>query len=107
MCDNRKVAPPKRDAMKHNMEAMIHHFKLFTEGFPVPAGEAYAAVEQAKGEFGVYVVSDGTNKPYRVRLHTPDFVHLSMLAEMAPGHMISDLVALVGTYDVVFGSVDR
>ncbi|MDR0587721.1 MAG: NADH-quinone oxidoreductase subunit D [Burkholderiales bacterium] len=107
MSENHKITPPPRAESKTNMEAMIHRFKLYSEGFSVPAGEVYAAVEQAKGEFGVYLVSDGSNKPYRVKLRTPDFVHLSMLAEMAPGHMISDIVALIGTYDVVFGSVDR
>lgn len=107
MCENRKVAPPKRVEMKTNMEALIHHFKLFTEGFPVPAGQVYSAVEAPKGEFGVYIVADGSNKPYRVHLHAPDFVHLSMLAELAPGHMIADICALIGTFDVVFGSVDR
>ncbi|MDR0770669.1 MAG: NADH-quinone oxidoreductase subunit D [Burkholderiales bacterium] len=107
MTDNRKIAPPPRAEIKADMEALIHHFKLFSEGFPVPAGEVYAAVEHPKGEFGVYMISDGGNKPYRVKLHTPDFVHLSMLAAMAPGHMLSDVVALIGTYDVVFGSVDR
>ncbi|MDR0247181.1 MAG: NADH-quinone oxidoreductase subunit D [Burkholderiales bacterium] len=105
--DDRKIASPPRAEIKADMEALIHHFKLFTEGFPVPAGEVYAAVEHPKGEFGVYLISDGGNKPYRVKLHTPDFVHLSMLAAMAPGHMLSDVVALIGTYDVVFGSVDR
>ncbi|MDR2016694.1 MAG: NADH-quinone oxidoreductase subunit D [Burkholderiales bacterium] len=107
MTDDRKVAPPPRAEIKTDMEALIHHFKLFTEGFTVPAGEVYAAVEHPKGEFGVYMISDGGNKPYRIKLHTPDFVHLSMLATMAPGHMLSDVVALIGTYDVVFGSVDR
>ncbi len=105
--DDRKIAPPPRAEMKADMEALIHHFKLFTEGFSVPAGEVYAAVEHPKGEFGVYLVSDGGNKPYRVKLHTPDFVHLSMMAAMAPGHMLSDVVALIGTYDIVFGSIDR
>lgn len=107
MVADRKIAPPSRIEMKTNMEALIHHFKLFSEGFHAPAGEVYAAVEQAKGEFGVYLVSDGGNKPYRIKLHTPDFVHLSMMAKMAPGHMISDIVALIGTYDIVFGSVDK
>jgi NADH-quinone oxidoreductase subunit D len=105
--DNHKVAPPSREAMKTNMEELIHHFKLFTEGIHVPPGEVYAAVEHPKGEFGVYAISDGANKPYRIKLRAPDFVHLSALDEMSRGHMIADVVAIIGTQDIVFGSVDR
>ena len=105
--DNHKVAPPPRAAMKEDMEAMIHHFKLFTEGFHIPAGEAYAAVEHPKGEFGVYLISDGANKPYRLKIRAPGFPHLAALDEMTRGHMISDLVAIIGTQDIVFGEIDR
>jgi NADH-quinone oxidoreductase subunit D len=105
--DNHKVAPPAREAMKTNMEELIHHFKLFTEGIHVPPGEVYAAIEHPKGEFGVYAISDGANKPYRIKLRAPDFVHLSALDEMSRGHMIADVVAIIGTQDIVFGSVDR
>jgi NADH-quinone oxidoreductase subunit D len=105
--ENHKVAPPSREAMKLHMEELIHHFKLFTEGMHVPPGEAYAAVEQPKGEFGVYIVSDGANKPYRVKLRAPDYVHLASLDEMSRGHMIADVVAIIGTQDIVFGSIDR
>ena len=107
MTDNHKVAPPSRLAMKSNMEELIHHFKLFTEGVHVPPGETYAAVEAPKGEFGIYLVSDGANKPYRLKIRAPGFVHLSALDEMARGHMIADLVAIIGTQDIVFGEVDR
>ena len=102
-----KVAPPNREGMKTNMEDMIHHFKLFTEGFHVPAGEAYAAVEHPKGEFGIYMVSDGANKPYRLKIRAPGFPHLAALDEMTRGHMIADLVAIIGTQDIVFGEIDR
>ena len=102
-----KVAPPDREGMKSNMEDMIHHFKLFTEGFHVPAGEAYAAVEHPKGEFGIYMVSDGANKPYRLKIRAPGFAHLAALDEMTRGHMIADLVAIIGTQDIVFGEIDR
>ena len=102
-----KVAPPDRESMKTNMEDMIHHFKLFTEGFHVPAGEAYAAVEHPKGEFGIYIVSDGANKPYRLKIRAPGFPHLAALDEMTRGHMIADLVAIIGTQDIVFGEIDR
>jgi NADH-quinone oxidoreductase subunit D len=102
-----KVAPPDREGMKTNMEDMIHHFKLFTEGFHVPAGEAYAAVEHPKGEFGIYMVSDGANKPYRLKIRAPGFPHLAALDEMVRGHMIADLVAIIGTQDIVFGEIDR
>lgn len=106
LSDN-KVAPPDREGMKSNMEDLIHHFKLFTEGFHVPAGEAYAAVEHPKGEFGIYMVSDGANKPYRLKIRAPGFAHLSAIDEMTRGHMIADLVAVIGTQDIVFGEIDR
>ncbi|HQN66068.1 MAG TPA: NADH-quinone oxidoreductase subunit D [Methylophilus sp.] len=105
--DDHKVAPPHRESMKTNMEDLIHHFKLFTEGFHVPAGEAYAAVEHPKGEFGIYMVSDGANKPYRLKIRAPGFAHLAALDEMVKGHMIADLVAIIGTQDIVFGEIDR
>ncbi len=105
--NDNKVAPPDREGMKSNMEDMIHHFKLFTEGFHVPAGEAYAAVEHPKGEFGIYMVSDGANKPYRLKIRAPGFAHLAALDEMTRGHMIADLVAIIGTQDIVFGEIDR
>jgi len=107
MTDNHKVAPPSRVEMKSNMEELIHHFKLFTEGFHVPPGEAYAAVEHPKGEFGIYLVSDGANKPYRMKIRAPGFAHLQGLDEMARGHMIADAVAIIGTQDIVFGEIDR
>ena len=107
MVENHKVAPPSRVEMKSNMEELIHHFKLFTEGFHVPPGEAYAAVEHPKGEFGIYLVSDGANKPYRMKIRPPGFVHLQALDEMARGHMIADAVAIIGTQDIVFGEIDR
>ena len=102
-----KVAPPDRESMKSNMEDLIHHFKLFTEGFHVPAGEAYAAIEHPKGEFGIYMVSDGANKPYRLKIRAPGFAHLAAIDEMTRGHMIADLVAVIGTQDIVFGEIDR
>ncbi|MEJ6004258.1 NADH-quinone oxidoreductase subunit D [Paucibacter sp. AS339] len=105
--DNHKVAPPSRVGMKSNMEELIHHFKLFTEGFCVPEGEAYAAVEHPKGEFGIYMVSDGANKPYRLKIRAPGFAHLAALDEMARGHMLADAVAIIGTMDIVFGEIDR
>ena len=105
--DNYKVAPPSREVMKHDMEALIHHFKLFTEGFHVPEGEAYVAVEHPKGEFGIYLISDGANKPYRLKIRAPGFPHLAALDEMTRGHMIADLVAIIGTQDIVFGEIDR
>jgi NADH-quinone oxidoreductase subunit D len=107
MIDNHKVTPPARVGMKSNMEELIHHFKLFTEGFHVPPGEAYAVVEHPKGEFGIYIVSDGANKPYRMKIRAPGFPHLQALDEMARGHMIADAVAIIGTQDIVFGDVDR
>ena len=105
--DNRKIAPPDRESLKTKMEDLIHHFKLFTEGFCVPPGEAYAAVEHPKGEFGIYLVSDGANKPYRMKIRPPAYVHLAALDEMSKGHMIADAVAIIGTMDIVFGEVDR
>jgi NADH-quinone oxidoreductase subunit D len=105
--DNHKIAPPARAEMKGSMEELIHHFKLFTEGFRVPAGEAYAAVEHSKGEFGIYLISDGANKPYRVKVRGAGFNHLQGLDEMSRGHMIADVVAIIGTLDFVFGEVDR
>jgi NADH-quinone oxidoreductase subunit D len=107
MVDNHKVAPPSRVDMKANMEELIHHFKLFTEGMHVPRGEAYAAVEAPKGEFGIYLISDGANKPYRLKIRAPGFPHLAALDEMARGHMIADAVAIIGTQDIVFGEIDR
>jgi len=107
MIEDHKIAPPKRLGMKEDMEALIHHFKLFTEGYCPPAGEVYAAVEAPKGEFGIYLVSDGANKPYRVKIRAPGFAHLSAMDEMAKGHMIADVVAIIGTMDIVFGEVDR
>jgi NADH-quinone oxidoreductase subunit D len=107
MTDNHKIAPPSRVEMKSSMEELIHHFKLFTEGFHVPEGEAYAAVEHPKGEFGIYLVSDGANKPYRLKIRAPGFAHLQSLDEMARGHMIADAVTIIGTQDIVFGEVDR
>jgi NADH-quinone oxidoreductase subunit D len=107
MSDNHKVAPPKRVDMKTNMEELIHHFKLFTEGIHVPAGEAYAAVEHPKGEFGIYAISDGANKPYRLKIRAPGFAHLAAMDEMSRGHMIADAVTIIGTQDIVFGEIDR
>jgi NADH-quinone oxidoreductase subunit D len=105
--DNHKVAPPRRERMKTGMEDLIHHFKLFTEGMHVPEGEVYASIEHPKGEFGIYMVSDGANKPYRMKIRAPGFVHLQSLDEMARGHMIADVVTLIGTQDIVFGEIDR
>lgn len=102
-----KIAPPPRAEMKSSMEAMIHHFKLYTEGFHVPAGETYTAVEAPKGEFGVYLVSDGTNKPYRCRIRAPGFAHLQALDFMSKGHQLADTVAIIGSLDIVFGEIDR
>ncbi len=107
MLRNFKVAPPSRAEMKDDMEALIHHFKLFTEGYSVPPGEIYSAVEAPKGEFGVYLVTDGANKPFRVKLRAPGFAHLSAMDEIARGHMLPDVVALIGTFDIVFGEIDR
>ena len=104
---NHKITPPGRGRMKGDMESLIHHFKLFTEGYCIKEGEAYAAVEAPKGEFGIYLISDGANKPYRVKIRAPGFAHLSALDEMCRGHMLADLVAMIGTQDIVFGEVDR
>lgn len=105
--DNHKVAPPPREAMKSNMEELIHHFKLFSEGMHVPAGEVYASIEHPKGEFGVWAVSDGANKPYRIKLRSPGFPHLAALTEMCKGHMLADATAIIGTIDLVLGDTDR
>ena len=105
--NDNKVTPPSRSEMKEDMESMIHHFKLFTEGFHIPKGEAYAAVEHPKGEFGTYIISDGANKPYRLKIRAPGFPHLAAINEMTKGHMLSDLVAIIGTQDIVFGEIDR
>ena len=107
MSDDHKVAPPKRGNMKDDMESMIHHFKLFTEGYCLPEGEVYSAVEHPKGEFGIYLVSDGANKPYRVKIRAPGFSHLASMDEMSKGHMLSDVVTIIGTQDIVFGEIDR
>lgn len=107
MLDDYKVVPPKRVKMKEDMESLIHHFKLFTEGYCVPEGEVYSAIEHPKGEFGVYLVSDGANKPYRVKIRAAGFPHLAAMNEMATGHMIADVVAIIGSQDIVFGEIDR
>lgn len=107
MLPDNKVTPPPRETMKHDMESLIHHFKLFTEGYTVPEGEVYAAVEQPKGEFGIYLISDGANKPYRLKIRAASFAHLSAIDEMIRGHMLADLVAVIATQDIVFGEVDR
>ena len=107
MSDNHKVAAPSREAMKSNMEELIHHFKLCTEGMHVPEGEVYSAVEHPKGEFGIYVISDGANKPYRLKIRPPGYVHLSAMNEMVCGHMLADVVTIIGSQDVVFGEIDR
>jgi len=104
---DRKVVPPKRAEMKQSMEALIHHFKLYTEGFHVPAGEVYVATESPKGEFGVYLVSDGTNKPYRVKIRPTSFSHLQAMDFMTKGHMLADATAILGAMDIVFGECDR
>ncbi|MBC8210977.1 MAG: NADH-quinone oxidoreductase subunit D [Gammaproteobacteria bacterium] len=107
LSDNHKVTPPRREEMKADMEGLIHHFKLFTEGYTLPAGEVYTAIEHPKGEFGVYLISDGSNKPYRLKIRAPGFAHLSSMNEMAKGHMLADVVAIIGTQDIVFGEIDR
>jgi NADH-quinone oxidoreductase subunit D len=107
MLDDHKLTPPSRESMKGDMESLIHHFKLFTEGYTLPEGEVYTAVEHPKGEFGIYLVSDGTNKPYRLKIRAPGFAHLASLDEMSRGHMLADVVAIIGTQDIVFGEVDR
>jgi NADH-quinone oxidoreductase subunit D len=107
LAPNHKVTPPRRADMKRSMEALIHHFKLYTEGFHVPAGEVYACVEAPKGEFGVYLVADGTNKPYRCKIRAPGFPHLQAMDFMGRGHMLADVSALIGSIDIVFGEIDR
>ena len=107
MLEDYKISPPRREEMKADMEAMIHHFKLFTEGYCAPKGEVYAAIEHPKGEFGIYMISDGANKPYRVKIRAPGYAHLSGLDEMVRGHMLADVVAVIGTQDIVFGEIDR
>jgi len=107
MIEDRKIRPPRREEMKADMESLIHHFKLFTEGYSVPEGETYAAIEAPKGELGVYLISDGANKPYRLKVRAPGFVHLSSMDEMVRGHMLADVVAVIGTQDIVFGEIDR
>jgi NADH-quinone oxidoreductase subunit D len=107
LANHPKIVPPKRSHMKKSMEAMIHHFKLYTEGFHVPKGEVYTAVEAPKGEFGVFLVSDDTNRPYRCKIRAPGFAYLQALDFMSRGHMIADVVAIIGSMDVVFGEVDR
>jgi NADH-quinone oxidoreductase subunit D len=105
--ENHKVAPPRREELKADMEGLIHHFKLFTEGYTLPPGEVYVGIEHPKGEFGIYLISDGANKPYRVKIRAPGFAHLSAMNEMAKGHMLADVVAIIGTQDIVFGEIDR
>ena len=105
--DDSKVVPPKRGEMKRSMEALIHHFKLYTEGFHVPAGEVYAAVEAPKGEFGVYLVADGSNRPYRCKIRAPGFPHLQAMDALNKGHMLADVSAILGSLDIVFGEIDR
>jgi len=107
MLQNYKVSPPSRVEMKDDMEALIHHFKLFTEGYSVPAGETYSAIEGPKGELGVYLISDGANKPFRLKVRAPGFAHLSSMDAIVRGYMLPDVVAMIGTYDVVFGEIDR
>ncbi len=107
MLQDHKVTPPSREGMKADMESLIHHFKLFSEGFCLPKGEVYAATEHPKGEFGIYLISDGANKPYRMKIRPPSFVHISAMDEMTRGHMLADVVAIIGTQDIVFGDVDR
>lgn len=107
MLDDYKLVPPRREEMKDDMESLIHHFKLFTEGYCVPAGEVYCAVEHPKGEFGIYLISDGANKPYRLKIRAPGFAHLASMNEMVSGHMLADVVAVIGTQDIVFGEIDR
>ncbi|MCL2021062.1 MAG: NADH-quinone oxidoreductase subunit D [Betaproteobacteria bacterium] len=107
MSDDYKFAPPPHETVKSNMEALIHHFKYFSEGFQVPEGEAYAAIEHPKGEFGIYAISDGANKPYRLKIRAPGFAHLAAMDEMARGHMLADVVTIIGSQDVVFGEIDR
>jgi NADH-quinone oxidoreductase subunit D len=105
--DDNKITPPRRAVMKRSMESLIHHFKLYTEGFHVPAGEVYAAVEAPKGEFGVYLISDGSNKPYKCKIRAPSFAHLQAMDFLSRGHMLADVSAILGSIDIVFGEVDR
>ncbi|KAK0071537.1 hypothetical protein PV326_001142 [Microctonus aethiopoides] len=105
--DDMKIVAPSRHEMKTSMEALIHHFKLFSQGFQVPPGATYTAIEAPKGEFGVYLVSDGSSKPYRCKIKAPGFAHLAALQEIGPKHFLADVVAIIGTLDVVFGEVDR
>jgi NADH:ubiquinone oxidoreductase subunit D len=105
--DDKKIVPPERADMKFSMESLIHHFKLYSEGFNVPQNETYGFVEAPKGEFGVYLVSDGSNKPYRCKIKAPGFLHLQSLNAMSKGHMIADVVTIIGTQDIVFGEIDR
>jgi NADH-quinone oxidoreductase subunit D len=107
IADDRKFVPPTRGEMKRSMEALIHHFKPYTEGYHVPAGETYTAVEAPKGEFGVYLVADGSNKPYRCKIRAPGFAHLQAMEFAAKGHMLADSVAILGSMDIVFGEIDR
>ena len=107
MIEDNKFTSPKRDQMKHDMESLIYHFKLFTEGYSVPKGEVYAAIEHPKGEFGVFLMSDGANKPYRMKVRAPSFAHLAAIDEMSKGHMLADVVSIIGTLDIVFGEIDR
>ena len=107
MLNDQKVAPPSRVTMKNDMEALIHHFKLFTEGYTIPPSEIYTAIEHPKGEFGVYLISDGANKPYRLKVRAAGFPHLAALDEMCRGHMIADVVAIISSIDIVFGEIDR
>jgi len=107
MVADHKIAPPRRADMKQSMEALIQHFKLYTEGFHVPAGEVYAAVEAPKGEFGVYLIADGTNKPYKCKIRAPGFAHLQAMDFLCRGHMLADISAVLGSIDIVFGEVDR
>ena len=106
MIDN-KITPPKRGEMKHSMESLIHHVKLFTEGYRVPEGQTYTAVEAPKGEFGVYLISDGTSKPYKCKIRAPGFSHLQAMDYLIKGHMLADVPAVLGSLDIVFGEIDR
>jgi len=105
--EDQKIVPPRRETMKRSMESLIHHFKLYTEGFKVQAGEVYAAVEAPKGEFGVYLIADGTNKPYKCKIRAPGFAHLQAMDFLCRGHMLADISAVLGSIDIVFGEVDR
>lgn len=105
--DDAKIVPPRRQEMKTSMEALIHHFKLYTQGFSVPPGSTYTTIEAPKGEFGVYLVSDGSSKPYRCKIKAPGFAHLALIRHISPGLLLADVVAIIGTLDVVFGEIDR